>query len=107
MLELRLAWQGCLLSWRRRWRWRYMRDWVAWPALSARPNSFNAACLPACLPARLLQRALPGVAGQETLQHRTSSGVDAQPWELSFDELQIGEPIGEGSFGRVRLHGTG
>ena len=64
--------------------------------LSERPSSTTA-----CLPAFMLQRALPAVGGEEGLQHRTSSGVDAQPWELSFDELQIGEPIGEGSFGRV------
>jgi hypothetical protein len=70
-------------------------------------HSMLPACLPARPPARLpacmLQRALPRVAGEESLQHSNSSGVDAQPWELSFDELQNGEPIGEGSFGRVRL----
>ena len=48
------------------------------------------------------QRPLPAVAPGLGLERRTSSGVvDARSWEVSFDELEIHQPIGEGSFGRV------
>ncbi len=32
---------------------------------------------------------------------RGSSGLDARPWEIAFEELHIHRAIGEGSFGKV------
>lgn len=33
---------------------------------------------------------------------RGSSGVDARPWEIAFEELDIVQSIGTGSFGKAR-----
>lgn len=35
-----------------------------------------------------------------------SSGLDIKPWEIPFEDLELVEAVGEGSFGRVRACST-